>query len=294
MDFDLDQLRATLGGLQSSIDTLQTSVQEQHTQISSLQGQLQSIHREQQVQADLLRAHSQLLAQVQPRPLQRPKPLLPDPEKFAGTSVKFDTWLATIRSKLSIDALALGDAEAQFSYVFMNLDSRVQAMVLPQLAHAQSSCEFDYNTILDQLARVFDNPNKVQEAEDRLLNLRQDTDSVAAFVAKFERVLYEAQGQDWPDVTKISTFRKGLNNNIRNRLNQQLNLPRTYTEFIRTVQQLASYTGSSHTSGNPSGMSNSTKPGNGRGTGNGHTSGGGGNGNGDKMDIGSLEWDEDE
>jgi hypothetical protein len=118
-------------------------------------------------------------------------------------------------------------------------------MGLPQLAYAKTSGNHDYNTILDQLTRVYDNPNKVQEAEDRLLNLKQDTDPLAAYIAKFERNLYEAHGHDWPDVAKISAFRKGLNTTLRNRLNQQLNLPRVYPDFLRVVQQLASYSSGS-------------------------------------------------
>jgi hypothetical protein len=58
-------------------------------------------------------------------------------------------------------------------------------------------------------------------------------------MAKFERILYEARGQDWPDVNKISTFRNGLNSILRNRLAQQLNLPCKYPDFVRIVQQLA-------------------------------------------------------
>jgi hypothetical protein len=54
---------------------------------------------------------------------------------------------------------------------------------------------------------VYDNPNKVQEAEDKLLALKQGSDnSVAAYIAWFECVLYEACGQDWPDANKISVF----------------------------------------------------------------------------------------
>lgn len=87
---------------------------------------------------------------------------------------------------------------------------------------------------------MYDNPNKVQEAEDRLLAIKQDpSESIAVYIAKFERILYEAHGQEWPDVTKISTFRKGLISTIRNRLSQQLNLLSTYTDFLRVVQQLA-------------------------------------------------------
>ena len=68
-------------------------------------------------------------------------------------------------------------------------------MVLPQLSQANETSH-DYNTILDQLIRVYDNLNKVQEAEDKLYTLKQGTDSLYVYIAKFERILYEARGQD--------------------------------------------------------------------------------------------------
>jgi len=169
----------------------------------------------------------------------RPKASLPDPEKFNGQSYKFDTWLPSIKAKLRVDGDAIGDATARFYYVYLNLESHVQAIVLPQLSNAEDNSAYDYTTILDQLVRVYDNPNKVLEAEDKLYALKQGTDSLPAFIAKFERVLYEARGQDWPDANKISAFRQGLSNQLKNRLAQQLNLPRTYSQFLRTVQQLA-------------------------------------------------------
>jgi len=55
---------------------------------------------------------------------------------------------------------------------------------------------YDYNTILDQLTRVYDNLNKVQEAKDKLYALKQGTNSLYAYIAKFEHILYEACGQD--------------------------------------------------------------------------------------------------
>jgi Retrotransposon gag protein len=175
-------------------------------------------------------------------PKTKPKASLPDPEKFTGNSYKFDTWLPSIKAKLRIDSDAIGDATAQFYYVYLNLDSQTQAMVLPQLGQAEGTQRWDYNTILDQLTRIYDNPNKVQEAEDRLFFLKQGSDSIITYIAKFERTLFEAQGQDWPDINKISSFRNGLSPTIRSRLTQQLNLPRQYPEFIRIVQQLAGRT----------------------------------------------------
>ncbi|QSZ33865.1 hypothetical protein DSL72_005438 [Monilinia vaccinii-corymbosi] len=171
----------------------------------------------------------------------RPKPCLPDPEKFGGNTHKFDTWLPSIRAKLQVDGAAIGDSTAQFYYVYLNLESQVQAIVLPQLS-LDSAAPLDHNTILDQLSRVYNNPNKVQEAEDRLYALKQGTDSLHTYIAKFERTLYEARGQSWPDSNKISTFRNGLNSTLRNRLSQQLTLPRSYTEFVQVMQQLAART----------------------------------------------------
>ena len=181
----------------------------------------------------------------------RPKPSLPEPEKFSGQSLKFDTWLPAIKAKLRIDGAAIGDASAQFYYVYLNLDSSVQAMVLPQLNYAEENADWNYQVILDQLTRVYDNPNKIQEAEDRLLSLKQGDDNLTTYVAKFERILYEARSQTWPDAVKISAFRRGLGTTIKNRLIQQLNLPTDYPSFLRVVQQLAGHSNQSQPHSQP-------------------------------------------
>jgi hypothetical protein len=204
-------------------------IQQLHSMVTELQAELQR----QRDEITLLRTTSTSSANS------RPKPVLPDPERFNGQSYKFDTWLPSIKAKLRVDGKALGDSVAQFYYVYLNLDSQVQAMVLPQLSQAEDSGVWDYISILSQLARVYDNPNKIQEAEDKLFALRQGSDSVLVYIAKFERVLYEARGQDWSDINKIASFRQGLSPTLRSRLAQQLSLPRTYSEFIRVVQQLS-------------------------------------------------------
>jgi hypothetical protein len=58
--------------------------------------------------------------------------------------------LPEIKAKLRVDGEAIGDNTARFYYVY------------------EENHGWDYNTILDQLARVYDNPNRVQEAEDAL------------------------------------------------------------------------------------------------------------------------------
>ena len=67
-----------------------------------------------------------------------------------------------------MDGEAIGDNTAQFYYVYGNLESTVQAMVLPQLSYAEKQKSWDYKTILKQLKRVNNNPNTVQEAKNAL------------------------------------------------------------------------------------------------------------------------------
>ena len=69
--------------------------------------------------------------------------------------------------------------------------------------------------------------------------MRQRSDFILLYITKFERLLYEAKGQNWPDSNKIFTFRNSLSFTVRNRLTQQLALPREYSKFIRVVQKLA-------------------------------------------------------
>ena len=65
------------------------------------------------------------------------------------------------------------------------------------------------------------------------------------YIAKFERLLYEAKGHNWSHNRKITAFRFGLNSTIKNRLAQQLELPDKYSKFLRVVQKLSSRSGSS-------------------------------------------------
>ena len=67
---------------------------------------------------------AQLIATAPTTP-PRPRARLPDPKKFAGSAYKFDTWLPSVRAKLRVDGEAIGDAIAQFYYVYLNLEPLV-------------------------------------------------------------------------------------------------------------------------------------------------------------------------
>jgi len=217
--------------LQDELSALRTEYQ---TALTTLQREITALRNE----VTTLRAEVVRTTASQPQP--RPRQQLPEPTKFDGKAHHFRTWLPAIKAKLRVDGQAIGDETARFYYVYSNLEPQVQAMVLPQLSDAEAQGIWDCQSILSQLGRVYENPNQRQEAEDALHNLMQgDKESLASYVAKFERILYEAKAQDWPDNVKISTLRTGLNLTTRRALSTQLSIPESYHGFLRTIQHLS-------------------------------------------------------
>ena len=49
----------------------------------------------------------------------RPKRQLPDPPKFDGTQLHYDTWLAQLLLVLSVDSDAISNTQAQFAFVYL-------------------------------------------------------------------------------------------------------------------------------------------------------------------------------
>jgi hypothetical protein len=196
-----------------------------------------------------------LRQQSSTRGISRPKPVLPDPEKFSNAS-QYHTWLPLIKAKLRIDAEAIGNDEAQFFYLYGNLNSKIQSIVLPHLATAENDGVWDYNTILDQLDRVYNDPNKKDGAAARLQSIKQGSDSVSVFLAKFERLFHEAGANSWPSAIKISILRNGVNNRLKAKLDVQLELPETYDGFVKALHKLGSSDGGSNFSAAFGGSSN--------------------------------------
>jgi Retrotransposon gag protein len=205
------------------------------------QQQLQALQQQVALLQTMIEQQQSTIQALQQRTtLQRPKPCLPDPEKFNGKPLHFDTWLPSIEAKLEVDGEAIGSAIAQFYYVYLNLEPTVQSTVLPQLAAAKASKSWDPSSILTQLQRIYHDPHKAKRAEDRLFELSQgSTESLASYIARFERAIFEANAVNWPDANKIPVFRKGLRQVIKDRLDTQLLLPSDYPAFLKVVQQLS-------------------------------------------------------
>jgi hypothetical protein len=176
----------------------------------------------------------------------KPKRKLPDPPKFDGTQLHYDTWLAQLQLVLSVDSDAIGDTQAQFAYVYLRLESSPAALCLELLKHATLTNTYDYQLILDQLDRHNGIENKVQRAKNKLHKLVQ-TGSFHGFLISFEVTLGEAGGWNWDDERKIDTLQPCLSDYLKRKLQEHDvsgTTPVKYLDFVSLCKRYASQSGS--------------------------------------------------
>jgi len=198
---------------------------------------------------ELQRQVMELREATSQRTTSKPRQVLPEPERFNGRAKEWDTWSMEIQAKLRIDGRAIGNADAQLHYVYALLGRSVQGLVLPFMQKAKEKGPLE---LLEYLERIYDDPNKAKKAGQQLRELQQGSMSLTTYLPKFERTLFEAGGDTWPDDAKITTLVGGLNKETRHRLNGQLTLPAEYNAFVRTLLSLGNHFSARFLNGNNS------------------------------------------
>ena len=122
----------------------------------------------------------------------RARQVFPEPDRFTGRTKDWDTWLITMRAKLQIDGDAIGGDEVKFYYIYSSLGAKVQGLVLTFVRRAQKDEDWKLLALLDYLERIYDDPNKTKKAGQRLIELRQETMTITAYLPQFEKTMFEA------------------------------------------------------------------------------------------------------
>lgn len=165
-----------------------------------------------------------------------PRSRLPDPPRFNGKPYTLRTWLPSIKAKLRSDQLSGADA---FDYVWDWLEQSQQASVLHLRQSAEDNQIWDPEVIFSFFQRLCYNPRELQEAIQRFSSVQQrDDESLVAYLARFERLSYEANMNSWLDISRVTTLHRGLRPNLRRNLedsNDSL-FSLLYDEYIELVQ----------------------------------------------------------
>lgn len=209
------------------VQQLQQELQNQRVEIQSLRMDLNASR------ADVQYLQTQLLSKT---PMFKPR--LPDPPRFDGKPYTLRTWLPSIRAKLRSDQLTGADA---FDYVWDRLEQSQQASILHLRQSAEETQSWDPEVIFSFFQRLCHNPREQQEALQRFSSVRQREDeSLIAYLARFERLTYEADATTWPDISRVTTLHRGLRSILRQTLEESNDslFILSYDEYIELVQSV--------------------------------------------------------
>jgi hypothetical protein len=164
--------------------------------------------------------------------------------KFSGKRGAWPAWKLEARMKLKVDGPAIGSDANQFAYLYSSLDEKEKSLVATYV-EAHINKEPSGSKFLEYLETIFGNPNAKEQAAAKLRSMHQTPkEAFSSFLPKFELVLAEAGGSEWPDSAKINSLKGAINAELRKILIGNLFLPKTYHEFtaaLRTIDsQMAS------------------------------------------------------
>jgi hypothetical protein len=185
-----------------------------------------------------IRTESEIVTETQRiEVIQRPRPRLPDPAMFAGSSSEWPSWRTVIENKLAVDGEAIGSSQDQFAYVF----SRLEKMALK---NTNSFVKMQQNNrepqqLLNYLENIYGDPNIKARAARRLHLIRQREDqSFARFLPHLEKEFADAGAFEWPDEPKRQVLLASLNSKITETLRYR-GVPSTFSELIARLHEIS-------------------------------------------------------
>ncbi|KAL7771366.1 hypothetical protein CFE70_004706 [Pyrenophora teres f. teres 0-1] len=163
---------------------------------------------------------------------------LPDPPKFDGKPHALRTWLPSIKAKIRSDQLDGADA---FDYVWDRLEQPQQASILHLREQSEEKSDWDPEQIFSFFQRLCHNPREQQEAIQRFSQIRQrDDESIIAYLARFERLSFEAKASSWPEISRVTTLHRGLRQSLRQKLEESNDslFSLSYDQYIEAIQSV--------------------------------------------------------
>jgi hypothetical protein len=172
-------------------------------------------------------------------PTRRPRPRLPDPEKFDGGDLSlYPQFESQLKAKLAIDEAAIGGPVEQIWYGFSRLGGKAASRIHPWIATYERTVEFTVANFFSQLQTAFKDAAQQEKALDKLNSLRQGNKPFDEFLSEFDRLLLEAGGHAWDNRVKKGYMKSALNHTIRDRM-VAMEEKESYEEFTRQVKSIA-------------------------------------------------------
>jgi len=169
-------------------------------------------------------------------PLSAPAPKLYEPEDFDSTLAKFSKFMTKLALVLSSDPTQYATDVSKISYATSYFSGSAGDWFEPHLNKATGAIRFTtYEAFVRALKNTCNDPDARATAECKLHNLKQGNKDCSAYHAEFGTY---ATTLNYDDMTKISFFCNGANQDLKTALSCQASPPETFDEFIQLCIKL--------------------------------------------------------
>ena len=186
---------------------------------------------------------NEILRQQMPRPPRTqdhdhtPRPKLAPPKIFHGNQSEFTNFLIQLTLIFQTDPDRYSTDAAKIAFAASYLDGSAKEWFKPHvdLVTGTTPTFPTWASFTQALKAAFDDPDAYQTAEQKINKLRQGNRDCAKYYAQF---ITHATILEWDGRTKISFFKKGLDEELQKLLLTNVNPPKTFTEYVSVAIKL--------------------------------------------------------
>jgi hypothetical protein len=164
----------------------------------------------------------------------RPSEKLPDPDAFKGQRSDLRRFIQQICGKMTSNADRFPTAQSRLIYVAGRLKDDAYNLILPKTQYGVPQF-VDYPQLLEYLEQAFGDPDRVQNAQNRLYTLKQKNQDFSVYFSEFQRLALEGE---MPDSALTPLLYQGISRELQDMLLHNPAPTREFRAFARHLQEL--------------------------------------------------------
>ena len=170
----------------------------------------------------------------------QPKEKLPKLVEYEGAREEWENWKLAAHSKIGVDGNAIGEPQNQMLYLHSRLRGKAANMVRAFIQNKVTAGDGTPEKLLAYMESIYGDPDKVERALAQLHVLRQrENEPFAEFLPKFETLLSEGGGSEFPNAVQVAYLKAALNEEMKRTLVGFI-LPKEYGAFVARLQDVGS------------------------------------------------------
>ena len=159
---------------------------------------------------------------------------IPDPKEFDGTRSDLHRFIQQIYGKMNANADRFPLATGRMLYVAGRLTGKAYALMLPKIQYGIPQFG-DYPQMLEYLERAFGDPDRTQNAQNRLFQWKQKNLDFTAYLSEFQRLALEAE---MPESALVPLLFQGISRELQDMLLHSPAPSNEYTTYVNHLQTL--------------------------------------------------------